>query len=290
MTVENFGLIVSQATPVGIIAIGMTLVILSGGIDLAAGAVLALVATVVGMLVDSGVNVWTAACIGLLIGASCGAVNGYCIARLKIPEIIVTLATTYVFQGVAVAVSEGSFETNFPSSFNFFSQGTVAGISFPLVVTVALGLASVYVLGQTRFGRRIYAIGGNLDAAKLAGIGVARTKFWVYICSGVLSAIAAIIFASQIGNVQASTAGVNLTFQVIAAVLIGGTSIFGGEGSIVGTVLGVFLLAMIENGLILSKVSVYWIDAVTGGLILAAIVLNTLQRTRNLKQREGDLV
>lgn len=290
LTLDNLGLILQQSTTIGLVAIGMTMVILFGGIDLSVGAVLALVATVVGMLVNTGMNPWLASLIGIAIGALCGAFNGYFISKLEIPDIIVTLATMYIFRGIAVSLSGGTWVTNFPESFAFFGQGKILGVSFPVLLTITLAFVFWYILKYTQFGRRIYAIGGNKSAAKLAGMNIARTKMLAYIYSGMLSAVAAITFASKVGSVQASTAGNSLSFDVIAVVLIGGASIFGGVGTVIGTMFGALLLGMIKNGLILTKVSVFWIDAATGFLIILAIVINTIQRRRESKLREGDLV
>ncbi|WP_274651205.1 ABC transporter permease [Paenibacillus humicola] len=273
-----------------IVAIGMTMVILLGGMDLSVGSVLALTATAVGVFLNHGIHPWIAALLGVCIGVLCGAVNGYFIAMRKIPDIIVTLATMYIFRGVAVGISGGTWMTNFPDGFRYFGQGSLFGMSFPLLVAIALIAFFIYLMKFTRSGRRIYAIGGNGSAAKLAGISVARTKFKVYVWTGMLVGIAAVIFASKVGSVQASTAGSSLSFEVMAAVLIGGGSIFGGVGTVAGTMLGVLFMGIIKNGLIISKISPFWVDASTGFLIILAIVINTLQRVRQNKRKESDLV
>ncbi|ANS73492.1 branched-chain amino acid ABC transporter permease [Paenibacillus yonginensis] len=287
---DNAWLILDQNLSSFIVAIGMTMVILLGGMDLSVGSVLALTATSVGLFLSHGFPPWLAALLGVCIGILCGAVNGYFIAVRKIPDIIVTLATMYIFRGIAVGISGGTWMTNFPEGFRFFGQGKLAGVSFPLLVAIVLVAAFIYLMKFTRSGRRIYAIGGNGAAAKLAGISVARTKFTVYVWTGMLVGIAAVIFASKVGSVQASTAGSSLSFEVMAAVLIGGGSIFGGVGTVAGTMLGVLFMGMVKNGLIISKVSPFWVDATTGFLILLAIVINTLQRVRESKSKEGDLV
>ncbi|HUC94269.1 MAG TPA: ABC transporter permease [Paenibacillus sp.] len=287
---DNVELILSQITTNGIVAIGMTMVILLGGIDLSVGSVLALVATSVGLFISQGLLPWQAALLGIGIGVLCGIFNGYFIAVMNIPDIIVTLATMFIFRGLAVGISGGTWMTNFPAAFQFFGQGTVLGISFPLLMVIFFAVLFALALRYTPFGRRIYAIGGNKSAAKLAGMSIAKTKFMVYVYSGILTSVSAIIFASKVGSVQASTAGNNLSFEVMAAVLIGGGSIFGGVGTIVGTMFGVLLMGMIKNGLVIAKISPFWVDATIGFLIILAIVINTLQRIRQSKKREGDLV
>lgn len=287
---DNFRLILDQNISMFIVAIGMTMVILLGGMDLSVGSVLAVTATSVGLLLSKGVPPWLAAVMGIVIGVLCGMVNGYFIAYRKIPDIIVTLATMYIFRGVAVGISGGTWMNNFPEEFRFFGQGKVLDVSFPLLVAVLLIALFIYLLKFTRAGRRIYSVGGNASAAKLAGISVARTKFMVYVLTGMLVGIASVIFAAKVGSVQASTAGNSLSFEVMAAVLIGGGSIFGGVGTIAGTMLGVLFMGIVKNGLIIAKVSPFWVDATTGFLIILAIVINTLQRARQTKGKEGDLV
>ncbi|WP_020618123.1 ABC transporter permease [Paenibacillus daejeonensis] len=288
--IDNLQMILDQNISMFIVAIGMTMVILLGGIDLSVGSVLAVTATSVGLFLSHGIHPWVAALMGIGIGVLCGMVNGFFIAYVKIPDIIVTLATMYIFRGIAVGISGGTWMTNFPAGFRFFGQGTLFGLSFPLLVAIVLIAIFIYGLKFSRFGRRIYAIGGNGPAAKLAGISVAKSKFKVYVLSGLLVGIAAVIFASKVGSVQASTAGNSLAFEVMAAVLIGGGSIFGGIGTIAGTMLGVLFMGIIKNGLIISKVSPFWVDATTGFLIILAISINTLQRYRQNKGKEGDLV
>ncbi|WP_018753949.1 ABC transporter permease [Paenibacillus sanguinis] len=287
---DNFKLILDQNISMFIVAIGMTMVILLGGMDLSVGSVLAVTSTSVGLFLNQGITPWIAAMLGVGIGVLCGMVNGYFIAYRKIPDIIVTLATMYIFRGVAVGISGGTWMNNFPAGFRFFGQGTFMGISFPLLVAVLLIAVFVYLLLYSRAGRRIYAVGGNASAAKLAGINTARTKFMVYVFTGMLVGIASVIFAAKVGSVQASTAGNSLSFEVMAAVLIGGGSIFGGVGTIAGTMLGVLFMGIVKNGLILAKVSPFWVDAATGFLIILAIVINTLQRARQSKGKEGDLI
>lgn len=289
-SLNNFKLILDQNTTMFIVAIGMTMVILLGGMDLSVGSVLAVTATSVGLFLSKGVSPVIAALLGVVIGVLCGVVNGYFIAVRKIPDIIVTLATMYIFRGVAVGISGGTWMNNFPDSFRFFGQGIVLGISFPLIIALLLIAIFIYLLKYTRRGRRIYSVGGNSSAAKLAGINVARTKFLVYVLTGMLVGIASVIFAAKVGSVQASTAGNSLSFEVMAAVLIGGGSIFGGVGTIGGTMLGVLFMGIVKNGLIIAKVSPFWVDATTGFLIILAIVINTLQRARQNKGKEGDLV
>ncbi|UOQ86997.1 ABC transporter permease [Gracilibacillus salinarum] len=286
---SNIETILLQITITGIVAIGMTMVILLGGMDLSVGAVLALVSTIVGLLVNAGFNVWIAALIGILAGILCGVINGLIITLLNIPDIITTLATMYIFRGIAVYLSGGVWITNFPVAFSFFGQGTLLGLPFPVIVLVVLAITFGFVLKFTRFGRRIYAIGGNKHAAKLSGMAMKRAKLYVYLYSGMLSGFAAIIYASNVGSIQASTAALNISFDVIAAALIGGASIFGGVGTILGSMFGVLLLGIIQNGVIVSQFSPYWVDAITGLLIVVAIIINSVKRWKDSLKLEGKL-
>jgi len=289
-TFKNFSLLFSQVTVLGLISIGMLMVILLGGIDLSVGSVLAVSATVVGTLVNSGFNPITAAIISILLGGVLGAFNGFFITRFKIPDIIVTLATMFIYRGVAVGISKGDWVTNFPDSFNIFARGKVLGIPLQLLIFLIALCIFGYILKHSSFGRRIYAMGGNYNASKLSGIPVKKTKFTLYLLSGMLTSIAGVIYASEVGSVQAATAGKDIAFLVIAAVLVGGASIFGGVGTVLGTFFGVLLMGIIENGLILIQASVYWIDATTGFILIMAIIMNTVQRSRDSMSRERELV
>jgi len=289
LTVAGIRLVFEQAAIVGIIAIAVTMTIIMGGIDLSVGSLMAMLAAVVGLLLNAGVPAPLACLIGIGFGAVCGLINGLLIARLNIPDIVATLGTMYFFRSAGILLSGGIWIKDFPPEFNFFGRGLIAGIPFSVILWLALAALFVYILGNTRFGRRIYAIGGNPTTALRSGINVRATKIEVYVISGMMAAISATIFASKVGSVQVSTVGVDLPFNVIAAILIGGASVFGGVGSVIGTVLGTLALSAVQSGLIQVRVSPYWIDVSVGALIIFAVILNTFQHFRNERQLKAVL-
>lgn len=289
LEINNIKTIFSQINITGIVAIGMTMVILFGGIDLSVGSVIAVVSISVGLLMNNGMNVWLAILIGLIIGLLCGVINGLIITKLNIPDIIATLGTMYLFRGVAITISGGSWVTNFPKEFTFFSYGSVLGLPISFVTLILLALLFIYILHFTPLGRKVYAIGGNKNAAVLSGISIKKTKFKVYLFSGLLSGIAAIFFAADVGSIQASTVGSSLAFDVLAAVLIGGASIFGGVGTVFGSMIGVLLIGIVKNGVVISQISVFWVEAITGFLIIIAILFNTVKELRSRQALGGRL-
>lgn len=289
-TGENIALILSQSTSIAIMGIGMTMVVILGGMDLSIGSVVSLSATVTCILMIGEMPISVSIIVGILVGMVCGFINGWIMATWNIPDIIVSLATMYIFRGGAIAVSQSQWMTNFPEKFDFLGKGTVFHIPFPAIVTLILTVIFAYILSYTRFGRKIYACGGNLEAAKISGIKYRKIKISVYIISGMLAAISAVLYASKVGSIQASSTGTTFSNDVLAAVLIGGASIYGGIGTVFGTVAGALLLGMVKNALILVKVSTYWIDAITGAMILTAMLISTFQQLRKKKELERRLV
>ena len=215
------------------------------------------------------------------IGVLCGLFNGALVARLRIPPIIATMASMNIFRGIAIVVTKGDWITGFPKYFNTLGQGRICGIPIPFwifaVITASCGILMKYF----NIGRKIYAVGGNINAAELAGMDVVRTKLIAYMISGGLIGLAGTVYASMVGTISASTTGSSLGFQILASALIGGMSINGGKGTVIGTFLGVMLLGVISNGLILSRVSEYWVDTVTGSIIIVALSINAIKNLRN---------
>ncbi|MDB5055201.1 MAG: branched-chain amino acid transporter permease [Bacilli bacterium] len=282
-SMDNFSHILIQTTVYGIVAIGMTMVILIGGMDLSVGSILALTGVVGAMLVNTGMNVSLVILITIVLGAFIGFLNGLIMTKLNIPDIIATLAMMNILRGIAVVISGSQWITNFPKSFNFLGQGKLGGIPFPVILFLILALLTAFLLKKTPLGRQIYAVGGNRGAAALAGINVNRIRVMVYSMNGAFVGLAGIILTSMIGNIQASNAALNLQFQAMGSVLVGGANIFGGVGSILGTFFGSFLMSMIKNGLVLVKLSEYWVDAITGLIIIIALVMNVMKRKKTRK-------
>ncbi|WP_051328828.1 ABC transporter permease [Geminicoccus roseus] len=264
-----------QSAPLLIVAVAMTFVITTGGIDLSVGSTVALVNALVALALQAGIP-WPLAVLAmLLLGALVGLIQGWFVAREGIPAFIVTLAGLSILRGVALLLTQG-FSIPIDSS-NWFVQlgrGWILGMPLPAMVAILVMVLGAVVLASTRFGRYVTAIGANAEAARRAGIGVQRVTMAVYVLTGTAAALAGIIIAARLGS-GSSNAAVGFELDVIAAVVLGGTSLMGGRGSILGTCLGGLTIAVIGNGLILAHISPFFTQIVTGLIILAAIWLNT---------------
>jgi simple sugar transport system permease protein len=258
-----------------IVAVAMTFVITTGGIDLSVGSTVALVNASAAILLQFGIP-WPLVIVALLaLGACVGAMQGWFVAYEGIPAFIVTLAGLSILRGVALLMTQGfSIPIETEGWFTLIGRGWLLGIPFPAVLGILAALIGFLTLGNLRFGRHVVAIGANLEAARRVGISVKQRLMTVYILTGVASAIAGIIIAARLGS-GSSNAAVGFELEVIAAVVLGGTSLLGGKGTIVGTVLGALTIAVIGNGLILAHVSPFFTQIVTGFIILIAIWLNT---------------
>ncbi|NML34466.1 ABC transporter permease [Paraburkholderia antibiotica] len=274
LSVSNLQNIALQSSINGIIAVGMTAAILTGGVDLSVGAVVALSGTLcAGLMVRFGIPMFLAVLLGIAVGVVFGMFNGYCVAYLRMPSIIVTLATMGVARGLALIYTGGYPIDGLPDSFSFLGDGVVAGIKLPiLIMLLTYGIAFV-LLNMAPFGRYVYAIGGNEEAARLSGVRVSRYKLLVYALSGLTAGIAGIVLASRITSGQPG-AGVGFELDAIAAVVMGGTSIAGGRGAILGTLVGALLLGVLNNGLNIMGVSPYLQLIVKGGIVLLAIFIS----------------
>jgi len=278
MDAQNIRDILVNASFPAIAAIGMTLVIISAEIDISIGSILAVVAVVAGNLSLTGMPIPLVFLIGLIVGTLLGALNGALVAYARIPSIIVTLGALSFWRGLVIYFTQGAWIYNMPESFHF-AQRSWLEVPIPVwMMTVLIVLAGLFMRFRP-LGRQIYAVGGNRQAALLAGIPVKRRLFLVFTLNGLFAAVAAIIYASRFSVVQ-SNAGLGFEFQVITAVVIGGTSIMGGTGSIWGSFLGAVLIAVIGTGMTFLKVSPYWLQTVQGSLILLAVVLDVVRRRR----------
>ncbi len=275
----NFSLILQQVTVLGIVAVAQTLIILTAGIDLSVGAILVLSSVVMGRLaIDWGMPVPLAIGIGLSVGAICGAINGALVTRLKLPPFIVTLGTWNIFFAINLWYSASEtiraqdLEERAPLLL-FFGQGIDffgARLTLGAILMVLLVCATWYLLNWTRFGRHLYATGDDPEAAGLAGVDTNRTLMWVYVLAGVICAIAGWVLIGRIGSVSPQ-AGQTANLDSITAVVIGGTSLFGGRGSIAGTLMGALIVGVFRNGLALSGVNVLWQEFAVGVLIIVAV-------------------
>jgi len=272
--VEN---IARQVSINALISVGMTFAILTGGIDLSVGAVMAVAGTITAGLMVGGVPGVFACLAGLLIGALFGIGNGVCIARLGMPPIIVTLASMSIARGLGLIYTNGYPISGLPSWFAFVGRGSIAGVQTPVVIMAVVYVFAYVVLQRMPLGRYIYAIGGNEDAVRLSGIDSRKYKIIVYFVSGLTSAIAGIVLSSRLMSGQPN-AGVSFELDAIAAVVLGGTSISGGRGSIIGTLIGAMLLGVLNNGLNLMNVSPYVQNVIKGLIILLAIFISRQKR------------
>jgi ribose transport system permease protein len=271
-----------QASLIGIMAVGMTFVIISGEIDLSVGSIYVLSSMTCGMLLQDGANWVLALLVGVGVGAAAGAVNGLLTVLLKLPSFIVTLGTLSVFRGATLLLTDAapiSLDQRDPniSSFSFIGSGKVFGVPMQLIimlVTVALG---GLLLRFTKFGFHVYAVGGSREAARLCGIPTARIRVLAFTLLGALSGLAGIIGLSFLRYVQGTT-GTGLELLVITAVIIGSAALFGGSGTMLGTLVGVLLIATLQNVLILSGIASFWQTVVIGVVIIVSVAFDTWVR------------
>ncbi|CAM3829668.1 ABC transporter permease subunit [Mesobacillus thioparans] len=275
LTVNNIFNVLRQVSINALIAFGMTFVILTGGIDLSVGSILALSSALTAGMLAGGTDPILALLIGLMAGAAMGAVNGLIITKGKVAPFIATLATMTIYRGFTLVYTEGRPITGLSDavSFQMLGKGYFLGIPFP-VITMLITYAILYfLLKKTTFGRGVYAIGGNEEASLLSGLRVDRIKIGVYALTGLLAALAGTTLTSRLNSAQ-PTAGVSYELDAIAAVVLGGTSLSGGKGWIVGTLVGALIIGVLNNGLNLLNVSSFYQQVVKGGVILLAVLLD----------------
>lgn len=276
LTVQNLLAILRQAAPLCIAAAAMTFVITTGGIDLSVGSV----GAVAGVLAATAMYSWgiptvPAILLALAAGAAIGAVHGYLIAIQGIPPFIVTLTSLFIYRGVALLVTEG-YSIPIPSDniLAFLGRGWFLGLPMPAVLAVLALVIAYIALNHTRYGRHVTGIGANAEGVRRSGVNINKIRTLVYVWSGIAAAAAGLILTARLGSGSANQ-GVMFELDVIAAVVLGSTSLFGGRGSIIGTIFGVLAISMILNGLILAHVSPYYTQIATGLIIILAIWFNT---------------
>ncbi|HFZ8995811.1 TPA: ABC transporter permease [Citrobacter freundii] len=277
LTANNLTNVARQVSINAIIAVGMTCAILSGGIDLSVGPVMALSGTVAAGLMVAGVSVPLAMLAGLAVGTAFGAINGSCIAWLRMPPIIVTLATMGIARGLGLIYTGGYPISGLPDVFSWLGRGTLVGIQVPILVMLLVYLVAWIVLNHMPFGRHLYSVGGNVEAARLSGIRVPRVRLLVYVISGFTAALAGLVLSSRLMSGQPN-AGEGFELDAIAAVVLGGAAIAGGRGAIIGTLVGAMMLGVLNNGLNLMGVSPYVQNVIKGAIILAAIWMSSMKR------------
>ncbi|GIK43533.1 MAG: hypothetical protein BroJett011_73660 [Chloroflexota bacterium] len=280
LTVNNILQITLQAAVMALVAAGQTFVILSGGIDLSVGSIFALSTMVAGKATEAGYGTAALLLAGLATGAAFGFLNGLGVGGLRLPPFVVTLGMMGIARGFALIINEGVPIFGLPDSFQYLGQGRIGGVVPVPTITVLIIYAICYfILRYTRFGRFTYAIGSNQEATRLAGVRTSRYLIGIYVLCGVLTALAGLTEAARLNSTQPA-GGTGLELDAIGAVVIGGTSLFGGEGNILATLMGALIIATIRNGLNLLGVYAFWQNVVTGVLIIAAVYLDYLRRNR----------
>lgn len=277
LSTRNILNILRQTSVNAIIAAGMTFVILTGGIDLSVGSVLALSGAFAASLLASGQSIIVAVIAAIVVGAVVGFLNGFVIAKGKLQPFIATLATMTILRGVTLVFTDGKPITlgsnALAMAFGKIGGGTILGVPSPVVITILVFITCYYILNYTKMGRYTYALGGNEEATKLSGLNTDRIKIWVYTISGILSAVAGIIITSRLYSAQ-PTAGTGYELDAIAAVVLGGTKLTGGKGKISGTIIGALIIGVLSNALNILDVSSYYQMMVKGIVILIAVLLD----------------
>jgi ribose transport system permease protein len=281
LTVANLLNIAQQTSINAIVAVGMTFVIISGGIDLSVGSIVALSGVALGAALQGGQVLPLALTIAIAVGIACGLVNGVIVSWGGLPPFIVTLGMMSIARGAALLLTEGRPVSGFDAGFRWLATGQVGPIPAPIIVTLVVYLLAHAILTRTTFGRYVYAIGGNEEATRLSGVNVRLHKSMIYGVSGLVSALAAILLTARLNSAQ-PIAGMMYELDAIAATVIGGTSLIGGEGSLAGTLIGALIMGVLRNGLNLLGVSSFLQQIVIGAVIIAAVLIDTvLKRQRN---------
>ena len=273
-TVNNLFNVLRQVSIVAIIAVGMTIVILTAGIDLSVGSVLALTGAIAAGVITAGMPLPLAIAICLAAGFVIGSINGLIVAKGKVPAFIATLAIMVIARGMTLVSTKGNPIVISDAGYRFLGSGKVLGIPFPVILMLAIFSIMYWVLNHTTFGRNIYAVGGNEEAARLAGINVDRVKIGVYALTGFFASISALIYTSRLMSAQPN-AGSMMELDAIAAVIIGGTRLTGGKGGVTGTLIGALIMGVLDNILNLANVSPFYQDIAKGLVILAAVLIDS---------------
>lgn len=276
LTLSNLSSIGTNMAFIGLMAAAGTPLIIGGGLDLSVAAVAGLAGVIVALAHAQGINIWLASLAALAVGCTVGALNGFIITRLKLNPLIATLGTMSIFSGISMVLTGGLSRPLFVPAFNWLGSGRILGMPFPVLLMLVVFVALWLVLSKTPFGRYVYATGGNPEASSLLGVPVERTQMVLYVLSGLSGAAAGIILAAMLGAAAPNAAGQHL-LTIIAAIILGGTSLFGGRGSVWGTLIAVLILGTLNNGLTLMNVSSFWQDVTRGVVLLMAVGLDQLR-------------
>ena len=279
LTVSNIVNVFRQVSNQGIIAVGMTMILIMGQIDLSVGALVAFAAVLNAIFLKWGLSIPMS--ILATLGVTClwGVLNGYVTARFRLHAFLVTMATMTLIRGVTYTLTGGYPVGGLPQDFFIYGSGQLGFIPYPVLYMIAIFLIGAFVMSSTTFGRSIYALGGNEDAARLSGINVERVKIGVFVVSAAVSGISGLVLSSRL-MAGSPEIGIGWELDIVAAVIIGGTNIVGGEGKLSGTLLGVLFIGVLSNGMILLDITPYMQQVVRGLVILGAVILNSLQEKR----------
>ncbi|MFT4007140.1 MAG: ABC transporter permease [Lacrimispora sp.] len=279
LKVDTLMKLLKQASIYGIIAIGMTFVITSSGIDLSVGSVVGLAGIVVSMCMVSGIPVILSILIAIGASVLVGLFNGVLVHNAKVPPFIATMASMTVVRNVILLMTGAKTISNLPQSFTAFASGSVLGIPNMFLTWLAIIILGIFITGRTVFGRNIYAYGSNKESARLSGINISSTVYGVYIFSAIVCGIAGILMAARLGN-GVPTSGVGYELDAIAASVVGGASLDGGEGSVIGTVLGAMIMATLRQGGTLLGINSFIMEIIIGSLIAIAVVIDKMRKSR----------
>ncbi len=280
MRFNNVMNVARQVSMLGIAAVGMTFVLILAGIDLSIGSQITMVNVVCAwLMVHGGLNPWIACFLGLCMTVAFGFINGWIIANIKMPPLIVTLATMTSLEGFAYIISDGLPIFGFPKGFSFLGQGYIGPVPVPVILMILILSLGAFILNKTYIGRHFYAVGGNETASLLSGINVNRVKYIAYTLSGLFSGLAGIVMLSRTNSGQA-VAGKGFEFDVLTAVVLGGVSVSGGTGKIFHVVAGVLIIGILSNGLVLLNVNIYWQMVIKGIVLMLAVGFDCMQKSR----------
>ncbi len=288
LTVANLRSVLRNATDMAVVSIGMTMVIILGGIDISVGSALGVVAIVVGWLIQAEVAPVLIGIVAIGIGTLIGLLNGCLITFLNIPDIIATLGTANILRAIVFGMLGGRWLTGLPAVFGPLAQGQVFGIPSSVFILLIFYTAFWYLLTHRAFGRHVYAVGNSVEAATLAGINARRTRILSYTILGALVGFASLLYVGRLGSVEI-TVGVDLPISCIAAVFIGGASVLGGRGSVIGTLAGVLFMAVMHNGIVLLGIPSLWERAVIGALIILSVVADLIINRRSELEKRKQL-
>lgn len=283
LTANNLLNLLLQVTANGFIAFGMTFVILTGGIDLSVGSILALSSALTAGLIAAGIPVPFAILLAVCMGGIFGMLNGLLVAYGKLAPFIVTLASMTIFRGATLVFTNGNPLTQglgYSFLFQFLGQGYVVGIPFPVILMFLVFIILYVVLHKTAFGKSVYALGGNEKAAYISGVKLSKVKIIIYTISGIMASVSGLIITSRLSSAQ-PTAGTSYEMDAIAAVVLGGTSLSGGKGRILGTLIGALIIGVLNNGLNIIGVSAFWQQVVKGVVILIAVLLDRFKMAKS---------